>query len=130
MPDYGTLLELAKTISLLVGIAAPAATLFFNESVKSVATESVKKLFERKPKVETAVQTVKALPENISEEEKIEKLAEELQVLTQEDQELEKLLQQVIQGLQKDNQDAAAGKTIHAKNYFERIDNHGTMNFN
>ncbi|MEM6297920.1 MAG: hypothetical protein AAF740_04435 [Bacteroidota bacterium] len=121
------LLETAKLILASYPVVS-AAKFMFEESAKVYISESVKKLFERKPKVRQALEKVRQLPENTSDENKINELSQSLQILIKEDAELKGELEKWLKHIEKVNQAAKEGRTINADNYFETV-HVQTMNF-
>jgi len=127
MADMTAFLEAARLMAEAYGLTALGNT-FTTEGVKAIAEESVKKLFQRKPKAKQALEKAKALQEADASD-LVAQLAQELSSLAGEDQAFKEELRQWQASLNQLLQDAKQGRTIHAENYFERIDNINQITF-
>jgi hypothetical protein len=127
MSDINTFFEAAKMMAEAYGLTELGGT-FTNEGIKTIAAESVKKLFQSKPDAKKAIEEAKAQPET-DDSDPITQLAEELSNLAEEDQKFKAELQQWQDSIKQLVQDAKQGREIRAENYFERIENVNQINF-
>ena len=127
MSDITAFFEAAKTIAEAYGLTELGST-FTSEGIKTIAAESVKKLFQRKPEAKKALEKAKVQPET-DDSDPITQLAEELSTLAEEDQKFKAELQQWQTAIKQLVKDAKQGREIRAENYFERIENVNQINF-